>query len=102
MPSGNCLLNVNCAIQLLKPLRTVWGQGAIGCLPHVGYLCQATQLYVSAQATVGLRRTIPVCLSFLHSWGGKWVIPTTATNDYYLSGTFSSMSPTNETRPRVW
>ena len=34
--------------------------------------------------------------------GGKWVIPMTATNDYYLSGTFSSMSPTNEIKSRVW
>jgi len=34
--------------------------------------------------------------------GGAWEIPLTATNDYYLSGTFSSISTTNETRPRVW
>ena len=43
------------------------------------------------------------CLFVVSAWvGGKWAIPDTATNDYYLSGTFSSVSPTNETRPHVW
>jgi hypothetical protein len=43
------------------------------------------------------------CLFVVSAWvGGKWAIPATATNDYYLSGTFSSMSPTNETRSQVW
>jgi hypothetical protein len=42
-------------------------------------------------------------LFVVSAWvGGKWAIPATATNDYYLSGTFSSTSPTNETRPLVW
>jgi hypothetical protein len=43
------------------------------------------------------------CLYIISKFfGGKWEIPLTATNDYYLSGTFSSLSTTNGTRPRVW
>jgi hypothetical protein len=34
--------------------------------------------------------------------GGAWKVPLDATNDYFLSGTFNSLSVTNETRPRVW
>ena len=34
--------------------------------------------------------------------GGAWKIPLDSTNAYYLSGTFTSMSSTGETRPRVW
>jgi hypothetical protein len=34
--------------------------------------------------------------------GGAWEIPPTATNDYYLSGTFTVKTPANETRPRIW
>jgi hypothetical protein len=43
------------------------------------------------------------CLFIISAFiGGKWHVPMTATNDYYLSGTFSSISTTNGTRPRVW
>ena len=43
------------------------------------------------------------CYFITSGWvGGKWEIPITATNDYYLSGIFTSSSSTNETRPRVW
>jgi hypothetical protein len=31
-----------------------------------------------------------------------WVIPTKATNDYFLSGTLTITAPKDETRPRVW
>ena len=31
-----------------------------------------------------------------------WTIPTSATNDYFLSGTLTVASPKDETRPRVW
>ncbi len=34
--------------------------------------------------------------------GADWFIPSGATNDYYLSGTFTSTAPTGESRPRVW
>jgi hypothetical protein len=34
--------------------------------------------------------------------GGAWEMPLDSTNDYYLSGAFTSMSSTGETRPRVW
>ena len=34
--------------------------------------------------------------------GGAWEILLTATNDYFLSGTFTISAPKNETRPRVW
>jgi hypothetical protein len=34
--------------------------------------------------------------------GGAWEIPLTATNNYYLSGTFTVSAPTNETSPRIW
>jgi hypothetical protein len=43
------------------------------------------------------------CLFIISDFiAGKWAIPFNATNDYYLSGTFSSISPTNDTRPHVW
>jgi hypothetical protein len=31
-----------------------------------------------------------------------WAIPSSATNDYFLSGTLSVAAPKDETRPRVW
>jgi len=31
-----------------------------------------------------------------------WVIPTTSTNDYFLSGTLTIKAPKDETRPRAW
>lgn len=34
--------------------------------------------------------------------GGTWEIPLTATNDFYLSGTFTTTPPQNETRPHMW
>ncbi len=34
--------------------------------------------------------------------GGKWFIPAGATNDYYLSGTFTVAVPAGETRPTMW
>jgi hypothetical protein len=43
------------------------------------------------------------CLFIMSSFeGGKWEIPVTATNDYFLSGTFSTTSPTNEIQPSRW
>jgi hypothetical protein len=33
---------------------------------------------------------------------GSWFVQANATNDYYLSGTFTAKLPTNEGRPKTW